>query len=105
MTIAELKTRASEIFSSITLFCPDWPAFAQTNTEKKFGELEEILNSILDRLKDEEQKKWLRLCMQEAQQARNCYEEGDTDNGKRIIQVAKGHFRNVVSKKSTSPRF
>ena len=104
-TLRELKTRASEIFSSILLFCPNFPPMAQTNTAKKFAQLIDVIEAVLDEITDEGSINWLRIALKEANQSRKAYDEGNRNRGVDLIQQADEHFNNAFSKKVMAPRF
>lgn len=105
MTLRELKNRANEVFSSIIVFCPDFPPEAQTSTQKKFDQLTKIVGAVLERTRNDDSKQWLRVCLQEIDQSRNHYEAGDRKQGRYVIQHAEEHFKDAISKKQTAPRF
>lgn len=105
MTIAEIKTRANEVFSSIIVFCPDFPAAAQTNTAKKFGQLIDLINEALEKLKSNDARQWTRICLQEVQEAQRHYESGDSKKGRNLTQRAEEHFLFAFSGKRTSACF
>jgi len=104
-TLAELKVRANEIFSSIIVFCPDFPAAAQTSASRKFEQLAHMLDAVFEKLRSDDAKQWLRICIQETQQAQKAYEDGDRKKGKDLMQRAEEHFKNALSKKQTTARF
>jgi hypothetical protein len=105
MTLNELKSRANEVFSSIILFCPDFPPAAQTNTTKKFEQLTGIIDAVLEKVRSDDAKQWLRVCLQEIRQAQRHYEGGDRGGGMDLMQRAEEHFNQAFSKKETAPRF
>jgi len=105
MTLSELITRANEVFSSIILFCPDFPDAAQTNTAKKFGQLTNLIETVIQKINNEDATKFLRISLQEIQKSRRLYEEGRTDKGRDLIQKAEEHFKSAVTKRSSVPRF
>jgi len=43
VALSGLKNTATEVFSSIIVFCPNFPPAAQTNTAKKFDQLTDLL--------------------------------------------------------------
>lgn len=105
MTLSELRNRGNEVFSSIIIFCPDFPPAAQTTTGKKFEQLTAIIDRVLEKVRSDDAKKWLQICLQEAQQSRKHYEEGDRRRGVDLIQRAEEHFKQAFSKEQTAPRF
>jgi hypothetical protein len=105
MKIEELRTRITEVFSSISIFCPNFPAAAQTNTERKFGQLTEMVNTLLERAKDDAPKQWLRVSLQEIGESLQRYQEGNSQDGRKILERAEQHFKHAFSRKPTSPRF
>ena len=105
MTLAELKARAVEVFSSIIVFCPNFPAAAQTNTEKKFEQLIAILDSVSGKVRGEDAKQWLRICLSEVQQSRKHYDAGGRKKGMDLMQRAQEHFKQAFSQKPKVARF
>ncbi len=104
-TLAELKSRASEVFSSIIVFCPDFPPAAQTSAPKKFEQLTDIINRLSEKVRSDDGKQWLRICLQEIQQAWKAYEDDDRKKGKDLMQRAEEHFKNAFSKNPPTARF
>jgi hypothetical protein len=105
MKIGELKSTVEEVFSSIVVFCPNFPPMAQTNTAKKFEQLTNLVDAVLERMQTGHAKQWLRICLQEIQQSWKHYEQGDRKQGRYLIQRAEEHFKNAFSKKQTTARF
>ena len=105
MTLSELEVVANGIFSSILVFCPDFPASAQTSTTRKFEQLSQLIETALERIHSDDAKRWLRIALQEIQESRQYYERGDRKMGMTFIQGAHEHFKNAFSSKQTEPRF
>ncbi len=105
MTLGELRGRATELFSSILVFCPNFPPAAHTTTAKKFEELEDVIRAVLERTRSQDGKHWLRVSQQEVQESRKFYEGGDRKKGRQKIQRAEEHFGNAFAKKEIAPRF
>jgi hypothetical protein len=105
MKFSELKNGASDRFSSILLFCPNWPPLAQTSTTEKFTQLIGFIDTIVEHTKSNEAKQWLRICLQEVRQSWKSYEDGNLLKGKDLIQQAEEHFENAFSKKPIEARF
>jgi hypothetical protein len=105
MELAEMRTRVSEIFSAILVFCPDFPPAAETSMTIKFRQLTEFIDAILERTRGEDAKQWLRICLDEVRQSLRYYEQGDQKMGRELIQRAEEHFNNTFSKKAIGPRF
>lgn len=105
MTLAELKGRANEAFSSIILFCPDFPPAAQTSAPKKFEQLISIIDCVSEKVRSDDARQWLRVCLQEVQQARKSYEDGDRNKGKDLMQRAEEHFQRALARKAKAARF
>lgn len=104
-SLSALKSRVDGVFSSILIFCPNFPAAAQTNVAKKFEQLNGIINAVLEKMRRDDAKQWLRMCLQEVQQSRKHYEDGDRDKGRELIQRAEEHFKNAFNRKVTAARF
>jgi hypothetical protein len=105
LTIAELKGRASEVFSSIIVFCPNFPPAAQTNAAKKFEQLNGIIDRALEMVRCDDARQWLRICLEEIEQSRKHYEEGDRKKGMDLIQRAEQHFKQAFATKGKAVRF
>jgi hypothetical protein len=105
VSLNELTARAKEVFSSIILFCPNFPAAAKTNSAKKFDQLIEFVNAVFKKTSDEDAKKWIRLSLKEILEARAFYEQGATKEGCHLMQTAEEHFTNGIARKSRKPRF
>jgi hypothetical protein len=100
-----LRSRAAEVFSSILLFSPNFPPEAQTSTEKKFDQLIALVEQALERIRRDEAKQFLRICLQEIESSRKHYEDGDDQQGRYQIQRAEQHFRDAFLKKPKNTRF
>ena|SRR5580700_2196993 len=105
MAFSELKSRASDRFSYILVFCPNFPPATGTTTKTAFEKLIGFLDAIMEQTKSEEAKQWLRVCLQEVRQSWKSYEDGNLSEGRKLIQRAKQHFKNAFSKKPIAPRF
>lgn len=105
MTPAELKRKATDIFSFILLSCPDFPAETETTTAREFDELTELIHAVMEGTHSEDGKQWLRISLQEVQQSRKHYEKGDRKEGRYVIQRAEEHFKNAFAQEKTDPRF
>jgi len=105
MSAAELRSRTRDIFSYILLSCPNFPECNKTSIDKEFGELTEGVIQIMESVRSEEAKQWLRLCLSEIRKAKEHYTSGDRSAGMGVLQLAEEHFDNAFSRKSTAPRF
>lgn len=107
MTFSQIKQRASDGFSFILIGCPDkWPSILkEMNTAKAFNQVIDLINAILDQTKGDDAKQWLRVCLQDVRQSWKSYEDGKLTEGRKLIQIAKGHFDNAFSKKPIEARF
>jgi hypothetical protein len=105
MELAGMRTRVSEIFSAILVFCPDFPPAAETSMAIKFRQLTEFIDAILERTRGEDAKQLLRICLDEIRQSLRYYEQGDQEMGRELIQRAEAHFNNMFSKKTIGHRF
>jgi hypothetical protein len=107
MAFSQTKQRASDGFSFILAFCPNkWPSILKgMNTAKAFEQLITYIDSIMEQIKNEESKQWLRICLQEIRQSWKNYDDGNLPEGKKLIQRAEEHFNNVFSKKPVEARF
>jgi hypothetical protein len=105
MTISELKRKASDIFSFIFVSCPNFPPETKTTTAREFDELAELIQAIMEGIRNDEGKQWLRICLQEVRESRKHYEEADRKQGRYVIQRAEEHFKQAFTKKPTSARF
>lgn len=105
MTISKLRNEAIEAFGFILVFCPDFPKNIKTTVAAEFDGLFTIVDAVMEKSANDEDKQWLRICRQEVQESRNYYEAGNRDKGMELIQRAQEHFKNTLSKKNTAPRF
>ncbi len=105
MILAELKAGAKEVFSSIIVFCPDFPPAVQTSAPKKFEQLTSIIDRVSEKMRSDEARQCLRNCLQEVQQAQKSYEDGDRKKGKDLMQRAEEHFKQAFAKKAKAARF
>ena len=104
-SLAELKRKASDIFSFILLSCPDFPEETKTTIAREFDELTELILAAADAVSSEGAKQWLKISLQEVQQSRRQYEVNDQKLGMDLIQRAEEHFKNAFSKKASTARF
>jgi hypothetical protein len=105
-TFSELKSEASDNFSFILVFCPNWPsALKQINTAKVFNNMIDLINAISEQTKGDDTKQWLLVCLQEVRQSWKHYEDGNRSAGRKLIQRAEEHFKNAFSKKPIEARF
>jgi hypothetical protein len=105
MTLSEVKSRAKDRFSSILIFCPNWPALARTSMTENFEELITWIEDITSRTRSGDTKHWLRICLQEIQESWRQYQAGDLQAGRKTIQVAESHFDDAFAHRSMAPRF
>jgi hypothetical protein len=107
MKFGQLKQKASDGFSFILVFGPNnWPSILKgMNTAKAFEQLISLIDSVMQQLKNEESRQWLRICLQETRQSWKNYDEGKLTEGRKLIQRAKGYFDNALSKKPIEARF
>jgi hypothetical protein len=81
MKLSELTSGANEIFSSITVFCPEFPPEAQTSVTKKFNQLLNILEALSAKLTQDDSKQWLRICWHEVHESQKYYDAGQRMEG------------------------
>src|ERR1700743_3019738 len=105
MKLGELKNRASEVFSSIIVFCPDFPPAAQTSAVKKFDQLTDVVDRAMEKVRNVDAKQWLRICLREIQESQKSYQDGDHRKGKDLMQRAEQHFKQAFAKKRITARF
>ena len=105
MNFSELKQNASDRFSYILVFCPNFPPYTRTTTKTAFEKLVALIDSVMGQLKNEESKQWLRVCLQEVRESWKNYDDGKLTEARKLIQRAQAHFDNAFSKKPMEPRF
>jgi hypothetical protein len=105
MTPSEIKAKAKDIFSFILVFCPEFPTGTNTNIAREFDQLTELVGAALQKLKSEDAKQWLKICIQELRNSRTHYEKGDRKMGMDMIQRAQEHFENAFSRTPSTARF
>jgi hypothetical protein len=65
----------------------------------------DLINAILEQIKGDEAKQWLRVSLQEIRKSWRSYEEGNLTEGRKLILQAREHFSNAFSKKPIEARF
>lgn len=105
MKLNQLKQKANDIFSFIVVSCPNFPPETKTTTAREFDELTELVQSVMEGIRSDDAKQWLRICLQEVAQSRKHYEDGDRKQGRYVIQRAAEHFKQAFAKKVVAARF
>jgi len=105
MSLNEIKNRTDEVFSYILLFCPEFSDGRRTTIATEFERLTGLVHLALDKVRSEDARKWIRICLQELQQAQRSYETGDRKAGCYLIQKAQEHFKSAFTNKAIAPRF
>jgi hypothetical protein len=99
------KGKASDSFSYILVFCPNFPPATRSTTKKAFEDLINQIDVIMRGSCKETTKQWLRICLTDIRQSWKSYDEGNIREGRKLIQRAEEHFNNAFSKKSMEARF
>jgi hypothetical protein len=105
MKTANPKDKASDLFSYILVNCPNFPPSTGSTIAKEFGILMSLLDTLFKNARNDDAKQWLGVCQQEVRQSWKSYDDGNVKDGKKLIQIAKGHFDNAFSNKPTAARF
>jgi hypothetical protein len=105
MTLAQLKSTASDTFSFIIGYCPNFPPSTKTNTSREFEELTGMLDAILEKTRSNVARQWLRICLQEVHESWKHYENQDRKKGIDLLQRAEEHFKDAFANRSPAARF
>jgi|SRR6185369_13217983 len=108
MTSTALRAQVGRLrdrLSYVLLHAPTFPQEDQTNVVQEFERLLSETRLLWNSVQDVERRHWLDLLATELLQARECFVQGDTLGGCRLIQSAEDRLADWLSNKKARPTF
>ena len=97
--------RLRERLSYVLLYAPIFPPDDQTSVSQEFERLLTETRLLWNGVQDVERRHWLDLLAAELLEARECFVQGDTLGGCRLIQSAEERLADWFSNKRSRPTF
>ena len=104
-SLKDLTNAASDHFSYLIVYAPDFPREDQTNTDRESERLLAMLREIEERSAETPKKQWLRLSINEAEDAREKFRVNEPVPANRLLHSAEEHFKAYLSGKQGKVSF
>jgi hypothetical protein len=95
----------SDYLHYVALYAPNFPAEDRTDLKKSFEQIFKSIKDVLPLLKNENEKKWVELSLQEMNESYQKYISGQTDFAEKSLRIAIEHFDNAITRKTRKARF
>src|SRR5437016_5680619 len=88
--------RARDHFVFVRLRAPNFPPEYRTNTAEQLAKLRHDVHHILIRTRNEDRRRWLKVVLNDLQDALNAYDSADRNRGVDRMYAAEEHFANAI---------
>lgn len=100
-----LYQEASDFFTYVKLYAPDFPNRDEMTCEKAITKLFEYLGAIDDSESNSKAKQWLRISGEELKRADRAFGNGEHSQGRRTLGSARDYLNNAAQRKSVRTTF
>ncbi len=88
--------RIRQLFGYMILSAPDFPAEDETDLDKEFVRLFDLLAEANAMTKNEDKRRWIAMALQESMDALAFFKSGNEGEGLKVLQSASARFDNVT---------
>jgi hypothetical protein len=91
--------RVRQLFGYMILSAPNFPAEDETDVDKEFVKLFELLAKASAITKNADKRQWIDITVRESNEALGLFKIGKDDEGLKVLQSASFRFDNVTQGK------